>query len=223
MPGETHCTGVPSGVCVLSLSRGRRACAAGVAALSRPRSSLIPTHTHTPFSSPCSTPPPPKNFRRACDCGKGAVFLSVARGKVAEGIDFKHHYGRCVVLVGVPFQYTLSHVLRARLDYLSTNFQVRVAGSFQVGSHAGSPCSCTRGLAASRPRTYSRPRDLTISLAPRDLATSRPHSNTTSRPHPHTLSGAGLGLPDLRRAPPVIAMCRACDALQGRLWRHGVR
>ena len=24
------------------------------------------------------------NFRRACDCGRGAVFFSVARGKVAE-------------------------------------------------------------------------------------------------------------------------------------------
>lgn len=34
------------------------------------------------------------NFRRACDCGRGGVFLSVARGKVAEGIDFDRHYGR---------------------------------------------------------------------------------------------------------------------------------
>jgi DNA excision repair protein ERCC-2 len=34
------------------------------------------------------------NFRRACDCGRGAVFFSVARGKVAEGIDFDRHYGR---------------------------------------------------------------------------------------------------------------------------------
>lgn len=44
-----------------------------------------------------------KHFRKACDCGRGAVFLSVARGKVAEGIDFDHHYGRCVVMFGVPF------------------------------------------------------------------------------------------------------------------------
>ncbi len=28
------------------------------------------------------------NFKKACDIGRGAVFLSVARGKVAEGIDF---------------------------------------------------------------------------------------------------------------------------------------
>merc|ERR1711871_464515 len=38
-----------------------------------------------------------ENFRKACDCGRGAVFLSIARGKVAEGIDFHLHYGRCVV------------------------------------------------------------------------------------------------------------------------------
>ena len=27
-------------------------------------------------------------YRKACDCGRGAVFLSIARGKVAEGVDF---------------------------------------------------------------------------------------------------------------------------------------
>ena len=57
-------------------------------------------------------------FKRACNRGRGAVFLSVARGKVAEGIDFDRHYGRAVVMFGIPFQYTLSRVLRARLTYL---------------------------------------------------------------------------------------------------------
>lgn len=68
-----------------------------------------------------------ENFRRACDCGRGALFLSIARGKVAEGIDFDRHYGRCVVNIGVPYQYTQSHVLRTRLDYLLTRFQIREA------------------------------------------------------------------------------------------------
>lgn len=40
------------------------------------------------------------NFKQACDCGRGAVFFSVARGKVAEGIDFDRHYGRLVLLLG---------------------------------------------------------------------------------------------------------------------------
>jgi DNA excision repair protein ERCC-2 len=65
------------------------------------------------------------NYRRACDCGRGAVFFSVARGKVAEGIDFDRHYGRCVVMFGIPYQYTLSRVLRARLEYLRETFQIK--------------------------------------------------------------------------------------------------
>ena len=32
--------------------------------------------------------------------------------QVAEGIDFDRHYGRCVVMFGVPYQYTLSRILR---------------------------------------------------------------------------------------------------------------
>lgn len=65
------------------------------------------------------------NFRRACNSGRGAVFLSVARGKVAEGIDFDRHFGRAVVMFGVPYQYTLSRVLRARLEYLREKFQIK--------------------------------------------------------------------------------------------------
>ena len=64
------------------------------------------------------------NYRKACDCGRGAVFLSVARGKVAEGIDFDRHYGRCVLVIGVPFRYTQSHSLISRLQYMRTQYQV---------------------------------------------------------------------------------------------------
>jgi hypothetical protein len=56
------------------------------------------------------------NFRRACDCGRGAVFFSVARGKVAEGIDFDRHYGRWVnsfkhpiIIFGIPDCHLLFH------------------------------------------------------------------------------------------------------------------
>jgi len=65
------------------------------------------------------------NYKRACDCGRGAVFLSVARGKVAEGIDFDRHYGRCVIVFGIPYQYTLSHVLRSRLDYMWSKYGIK--------------------------------------------------------------------------------------------------
>jgi hypothetical protein len=42
---------------------------------------------------------------QACDNGRGAVLLSVARGKVSEGIDFDHNYGRAVIMFGYePFK-----------------------------------------------------------------------------------------------------------------------
>jgi len=59
-----------------------------------------------------------ENYREACDNGRGAILLSVARGKVSEGIDFDHHYGRAVIMMGVPYQYTESRMLKARLEYL---------------------------------------------------------------------------------------------------------
>lgn len=64
------------------------------------------------------------SFKKACDCGRGAVFFSVARGKVAEGVDFDRHYGRSVILFGIPFQYTLSRVLRARLAFLREHHNI---------------------------------------------------------------------------------------------------
>merc|ERR1719277_2441638 len=67
------------------------------------------------------------SFKKACDCGRGAIFLSVARGKVAEGIDFDRHYGRAVILFGIPFQYSLSRELRARLEFLKDHYQIKEA------------------------------------------------------------------------------------------------
>lgn len=66
-----------------------------------------------------------QNYKAACDSGRGAILLSVARGRAAEGIDFDNQYGRAVVLFGVPFQYTESRVLRARLQFLSEKYQIR--------------------------------------------------------------------------------------------------
>ena len=65
------------------------------------------------------------NYRKACDNGRGAVLLSVARGKVSEGIDFAHNYGRAVVMFGIPYVYTESRMLKARLEYLRDQYRVR--------------------------------------------------------------------------------------------------
>ncbi|KAJ8656758.1 hypothetical protein O0I10_007605 [Lichtheimia ornata] len=65
------------------------------------------------------------NYRKACDNGRGAILLSVARGKVSEGIDFDHNYGRAVLMFGIPYQYTESRILKARLEYLRDNHHIR--------------------------------------------------------------------------------------------------
>ncbi|KAG7198223.1 hypothetical protein KM043_005630 [Ampulex compressa] len=65
------------------------------------------------------------NFIKACENGRGAVLLSVARGKVSEGVDFDHHLGRAVMMFGIPYVYTQSRILKARLEYLRDQFQIR--------------------------------------------------------------------------------------------------
>lgn len=66
------------------------------------------------------------NYIKACENGRGAVLLSVARGKVSEGVDFDHHLGRAVLMFGIPYVYTQSRILKARLEYLRDQFQVSI-------------------------------------------------------------------------------------------------
>lgn len=79
-----------------------------------------------------------ETYRTACCNGRGAVLLCVARGKVSEGIDFDHHYGRAVLCIGVPFQYTESRILKARLEFLRENYHIRENDflSFDAMRHA---------------------------------------------------------------------------------------
>lgn len=66
-----------------------------------------------------------ETYRTACNNGRGAILLSVARGKVSEGIDFDHQYGRTVIMFGIPYQYTESRILKARLEFLRDNYFIR--------------------------------------------------------------------------------------------------
>ena len=79
-----------------------------------------------------------ETYRTACCNGRGAVLLCVARGKVSEGIDFDHQYGRTVICIGVPFQYTESRILKARLEFLRENYRIREVDflSFDAMRHA---------------------------------------------------------------------------------------
>ncbi|RHZ77215.1 hypothetical protein Glove_184g80 [Diversispora epigaea] len=78
------------------------------------------------------------NYRKACDNGRGAILLSVARGKVSEGIDFDHNYGRAVIMFGVPYQYTESRILKARLEFLREKHKIRESDflTFDAMRHA---------------------------------------------------------------------------------------
>lgn len=49
----------------------------------------------------------------------------MARGKVSEGIDFDHHYGRAVIMFGIPYQYTESRILKARLEYMREEYNIK--------------------------------------------------------------------------------------------------
>lgn len=79
-----------------------------------------------------------ETYRTACSNGRGAVLLCVARGKVSEGIDFDHHYGRTVICIGVPFQYTESRILKARLQFLREAYNIKENDflSFDAMRHA---------------------------------------------------------------------------------------
>uniref|UniRef100_A0A7E4VTR8 General transcription and DNA repair factor IIH helicase subunit XPD n=1 Tax=Panagrellus redivivus TaxID=6233 RepID=A0A7E4VTR8_PANRE len=66
-----------------------------------------------------------EQYVRACETGRGAILFSVARGKVSEGIDFAHHLGRAVIMLGIPFVFTEGRILRARLEYLRDEFDIR--------------------------------------------------------------------------------------------------
>jgi DNA excision repair protein ERCC-2 len=79
------------------------------------RARLVFVETRDPIETALAI----SSYRAACDSGRGAILLSVARGRAAEGVDFDHHYGRAVLLIGVPFQYTESRVLKAKLAWLA--------------------------------------------------------------------------------------------------------
>ncbi|XP_031640817.1 regulator of telomere elongation helicase 1 homolog [Contarinia nasturtii] len=47
----------------------------------------------------------------------GAIFMAVLRGKVSEGVDFADTYGRCCLIVGIPFSFK-DPKLSLKLQYL---------------------------------------------------------------------------------------------------------
>lgn len=76
------------------------------------------------------------NYKRAIKQGRGAIMFCVARGKVSEGIDFKNEEGRCVLLIGVPFAFTESVIIKERLKFLKQNINLNAFLQFDALRHA---------------------------------------------------------------------------------------
>ena len=46
-----------------------------------------------------------RNYRLACDIGRGGVLLAVARSEFLERFDFSGQYCRLLMFLGLPYQY----------------------------------------------------------------------------------------------------------------------
>ena len=65
-----------------------------------------------------------QHYKQACDIGRGASLFAIARGKIAEGIDFEHHYGRCVAIVGFPALNSKDILILERCKFLEERFKI---------------------------------------------------------------------------------------------------
>lgn len=66
-----------------------------------------------------------RNYREACNNGRGAVLLSVARGKVSEGIDFDQY----VDTAGARMITDLLSAITGGLSLCLGMFRARSSGS----------------------------------------------------------------------------------------------
>ena len=72
-----------------------------------------------------------KSYKDACDSGRGAIFLAVARGLVSDGVVFDRHYARSVILMGLPQIHTpLPKYIEQRIDFLKSTGVVSNANEY---------------------------------------------------------------------------------------------
>ena len=66
------------------------------------------------------------HFRSAVDANtNGAIFFAVCRGKVSEGLDFADHYGRAVIITGLPFPSRFDPKVILKRNFLDRKMEAR--------------------------------------------------------------------------------------------------
>jgi len=71
-----------------------------------------------------------QSYEKATKSGNGAILFSVVGGKLSEGINFKDHLARCVVMVGMPYPNPQDPELKAKIDYIEKT-KVFASGSME--------------------------------------------------------------------------------------------
>lgn len=64
------------------------------------------------------------NYKRACDNGRGAIFLGVADGYAVKSCDFSNHYGRCSIVFGLPEPQKQVPVVKMRAEFLDRRYNI---------------------------------------------------------------------------------------------------
>jgi DNA excision repair protein ERCC-2 len=90
-----------------------------------------------------------KNFKKACECGRGAVFFTVAREKCLEMMNQYGKFVRCSLVFGVPQGGVLSRVLRARLVYLKKHLNVDEADYLNYDAMRDAVWAISQGVKCS--------------------------------------------------------------------------
>lgn len=65
-----------------------------------------------------------QNFKIACDNGRGAILFSTFENKNLEELDFLHGYNRSLVVIGVPYIWTINFCLQCKLQYFKTEYNI---------------------------------------------------------------------------------------------------
>jgi regulator of telomere elongation helicase 1 len=90
-------------------------------------------------------------YKAACDDSAakkpgamGGLFLGVCRGKASEGLNFSDHYGRAVIICGVPFPSSVDPRVKLKRQFLVEE-RCRASEAKSFAQSADDWCAITQG------------------------------------------------------------------------------